>query len=280
MGADMKSLRGRIRSVDSTLHLTKAMGLVASSKIRKATRNMNRAREYTAAMEEVMAQLRASPDCARSPYMQPRGRGTGTRIIVIAGDRGLAGSYNSNIFKRVDWDSQDADCRYITIGRKACEYFRRKGAGIVSETERVEGLTIETCEAIAKRVMEGYDSGEYDEIVLAYTSFVSVLTQKTKLKPLLPLDAHDAPEYTSRQMLCEPDADTLLKYFMPQYLAGLIYAAACDSFASEQAARRVAMDSATKNAGEMIEDLSLRYNRARQSSITQELTEIVAGAEH
>jgi F-type H+-transporting ATPase subunit gamma len=108
---------------------------------------------------------------------------------------------------------------------------------------------------------------------------VSVLTQKTKLKPLLPLDAHDAPERTNKQMLCEPDADTLLKEFLPQYLAGLIYSAACDSFASEQAARRVAMDSATKNAGEMIEDLSLRYNRARQTSITQEITEIVAGAE-
>ena len=122
----------------------------------------------------------------------------------------------------------------------------------------------------------------YDEIVLAYTSFVSVLTQKTKLKPLLPLDTKDAPEEEQihRQMLCEPGADALLKTFLPQYLAGLIYAAACDAFASEQAARRVAMDSATKNAGDMIEDLSLRYNRARQSSITQEITEIVAGAEH
>ena len=128
--------------------------------------------------------------------------------------------------------------------------------------------------------MAGYDSGEYDEIVLAYTSFVSILTQKTKLKPLLPLDTRDAPERTSKPMLCEPDADALLKMFLPEYLAGLIYAAACDAFASEQAARRVAMDSATKNAGEMIEDLSLRYNRARQSSITQEITEIVAGAEH
>jgi F-type H+-transporting ATPase subunit gamma len=144
----------------------------------------------------------------------------------------------------------------------------------------VEGLSLEACGNIALRILESYDAGEYDEIVLAYTSFVSVLLQKTKLKPLLPLDTHDAPERTGRQMLCEPGADALLKEFLPQYLAGLIYSAACDSFASEQAARRVAMDSATKNAGEMIEDLSLRYNRARQSSITQELTEIVAGAEH
>ena len=149
-----------------------------------------------------------------------------------------------------------------------------------SEIEKVEGLTLQQCSEIAQHILDADDDGTYEEIVLAYTSFVSVLTQRTKLKPLLPLDAHDAPERTNRQMLCEPGADALLREFLPQYLAGLIYAAACDSFASEQAARRVAMDSATKNAGEMIEDLSLRYNRARQSSITQELTEIVAGAEH
>jgi len=200
--------------------------------------------------------------------------------IVIAGDRGLAGSYNANMFKRIEWDSRDADCCVIPIGRKAKEYYARKGVPIITSVEKVEGLSLEACGEIARQVIDSYDSGVYDEIVLAYTSFVSVLLQKTKLKPLLPLDTHDAPERTSRQMLCEPDADTLLKGFLPQYLAGLIYSAACDSFASEQAARRVAMDSATKNAGEMIEDLSLRYNRARQGSITQEITEIVAGAEH
>ena len=200
--------------------------------------------------------------------------------IVIAGDRGLAGSYNANIFKRVEWDMKDAECCFLPIGRKAREYYARKNLPIVTGIEKVEGLSIETCADIAAQILKGYDERRYDEIVLAYTSFVSVLTQRTKLKPLLPLDTRDAPERTSRQMLCEPDADALLRLFLPDYLAGLIYAAACDAFASEQAARRVAMDSATKNAGDMIEDLSLRYNRARQSSITQELTEIVAGAEN
>ena len=203
-------------------------------------------------------------------------------LIEGDGSNNNLGNYNANVLKRVEWDMKDALCCFIPIGRKALEYYQRHQLEIVTSIEKVEGLDFETCEKIAAYVMQGYDEGRYDEIVLAYTSFVSVLTQKSKLKPLLPLDTRDAPvdEKINKQMICEPGADALLKQFLPQYLAGLIYSAACDAFASEQAARRVAMDSATKNAGEMIEDLSLRYNRARQSSITQEITEIVAGAEH
>ena len=130
MGADTKSLRIRIRSVDSTLHLTKAMGLVASSKIRRATQNMGKSREYTAAMEEVMAQLRSSPDCAKSPYMIPRG--AGTRLIVIAGDRGLAGGYNANIFRLA---STFPEADILPIGKRACERF---GEGYIS-SERFSG---------------------------------------------------------------------------------------------------------------------------------------------
>ena len=278
-GASMKDIKLRIRSVESTMQITKAMQLVASSKLRGARARMEASRPYMKVARRAVWDIALHNTGAESHYVVPR-EVKRRCYIVIAGDRGLAGSYNANMFKRIEWDSRDANWCVIPIGRKAKEYYNRKGARIITEVDKVEGLTLEACADIAQRVLDSYDAGEYDEIVLAYTSFVSVLTQKTKLKPLLPLDTHDAPERTSRQMLCEPDADTLLKGFLPQYLAGLIYAAACDSFASEQAARRVAMDSATKNAGEMIEDLSLRYNRARQSSITQELTEIVAGAEH
>ena len=278
-GASMKDIKLRIRSVESTMQITKAMQLVASSKLRGARARMEASRPYMKVSRRAIWDLASHNTGAQSHYVIPR-EINHRCYIVIAGDRGLAGSYNANIFKRVDWDMRDASCCVIPIGRKAREYYARQDMPIVSEVERVEGLTLETCGKIARRMLDGYDSGEYDEIVLAYTSFVSVLTQKTKLKPLLPLDTRDAPERTSKQMLCEPDADTLLKEFLPEYLAGLIYAASCDAFASEQAARRVAMDSATKNAGEMIDDLSLRYNRARQASITQEITEIVAGAEH
>ncbi|MBR6221579.1 MAG: ATP synthase F1 subunit gamma [Clostridia bacterium] len=278
-GASMKDIKLRIRSVESTMQITKAMQLVASSKLRGARARMEASRPYMKVARRAVWDIALHNTGAESQYVIPR-EIRHRCYIVLAGDRGLAGSYNANMFKRIEWDSRDANCCVIPIGRKAKEYYNRKGARIITEVDKVEGLTLEACADIAQRVLDSYDAGEYDEVVLAYTSFVSVLTQRTKLKPLLPLDTHDAPERTSRQMLCEPDADTLLKGFLPQYLAGLIYAAACDSFASEQAARRVAMDSATKNASEMIEDLSLRYNRARQSSITQELTEIVAGAEH
>ena len=278
-GASMKDIKLRIRSVESTMQITKAMQLVASSKLRNARARMEASRPYMKVARRAVWDIALHNTGAQSHYVISR-EIRHRCYIVIAGDRGLAGSYNANMFKRIEWDSRDANCCVIPIGRKARDYYARRGVPIITEVEKVEGLSLEECAKIAQHVLDSYDSGEYDEIVLAYTSFVSVLTQKTKLKPLLPLDAHDAPERTGRQMLCEPDADALLKGFLPQYLAGLIYAAACDSFASEQAARRVAMDSATKNAGEMIEDLSLRYNRARQSSITQELTEIVAGAEH
>ena len=278
-GASMKDIKLRIRSVESTMQITKAMQLVASSKLRGARRRMEDSRPYMKVARRAIWDVASHNTGASGDYVIPR-EIKHRCYIVIAGDRGLAGRYNANIFKRVEWDSKDANCCVIPIGRKAREYYARREVPIVTEIERVEGLSVETCCDIAREVMRGYDDGSYDEIVLAYTSFVSVLTQKTKLKPLLPLDTRDAPERTTRQMICEPDADTLLKQFLPDYLGGLIYAAACDAFASEQAARRVAMDSATKNAGDMIADLSLRYNRARQSSITQELTEIVAGAEH
>ena len=278
-GASMKDIKLRIRSVESTMQITKAMQLVASSKLRGARARMEASRPYMKVARTAVWDIALHNTGAQSHYVVP-GEIRHRCYIVIAGDRGLAGSYNANMFKRIEWDSADASCCVIPIGRKAKEYYAHRNLPIITSLDKVEGLSLEACAEIAKQILDSYDSGEYDEIVLAYTSFVSVLLQKTKLKPLLPLDAHDAPERTNRQMLCEPDADTLLKGFLPQYLAGLIYSAACDSFASEQAARRVAMDSATKNAGEMIEDLSLRYNRARQSSITQELTEIVAGAEH
>ena len=280
-GASMKDIKLRIRSVESTMQITKAMQLVASSKLRGARARMEASRPYMKVARRALWDIALHNTGAESDYVIPR-QIKHRCYIVIAGDRGLAGSYNANIFKRVEWDMKDAQCCFIPIGRKARDYYARRGADVVTEVERVEGLSIDECQAIARRVLDAYDEGRYDEIVLAYTSFVSVLTQKTKLKPLLPLDTRDAPEeeQTNRQMICEPGADALLRDFLPEYLAGLIYAAACDAFASEQAARRVAMDSATKNAGEMIEDLNLRYNRARQGSITQELTEIVAGAEH
>lgn len=276
-GASMKDIKLRIRSVESTMQITKAMQLVASSKLRHARARMEASRPYMQLAQQALLDIAQHNTGARNDYMIPR-EIKNRCYVVIAGDRGLAGSYNANIFKSVEGNCGEASHCVIPIGRKAREYFARRNIPVVMQLERVEGLSVEDCEPIAKALLDGFDAGRYDEIILAYTSFASVLTQNTKLSQLLPIVPDAMPEHPT-QMICEPGVDQLIRQFLHQYLAGMIYAAACDSFASEQAARRVAMDSATKNAGQMIDDLSLRYNRARQGSITQELTEIVAGAE-
>ena len=264
MGADIKSLRGRIRSVDSTLHLTRAMGLVASSKIRRATQNMARSREYTAAMEDVMAQLRSSPDCARSPYMTPRG--AGARIIVIAGDRGLAGGYNANVFRLA---ATVEGAEFLPIGKRACDRF---GEGILS-SERFSG---EDAAKMAEEQCRAFLAGEFERLGILYTRYRSMMTQVATLKWVLPLEKTEDTKPTPT--IFEPDERTVLDAAVPTYVSGVLAACVRESFASEVAARRMAMDSAGKNAQEMIDRLQLQYNRARQNSITQEITEIVAGS--
>ena len=265
MGADIKSLRTRIKSITSTQQLTRAMGLVASSKIRKATEQMLHGRDYAAALDQVLSALTASPECAQSPYMQVRDGGK-TRLIVIAGDRGLAGGYNANVFRTVR-DYPDADI--IPIGKRACDRF----GGEVRHSEKFESrdaydLAVSLCKDLA--------DGRYDRLGILYTHYVSMMSQVPQVLWILPLTrAADAKSATA---LFEPDETTILNTAVPEYVTGRIMAAVRESFASEVVARRMAMDSAGKNANEMLADLQLQYNRARQSSITQEITEIVAGA--
>ena len=199
--------------------------------------------------------------------------------MVVAGDRGLAGSYNANVFKLIRSELSETDFCVLSIGRKAREYFAYQGAEILDfGAEKAEGLAMEACRRMADGLIARFDAGEIDEVDLVYTRFVSVLNQQAQSQRLLPVSL-EARKSSARQMIFEPGPEALIRRAMPDYLAGMIYAAVCDSVASEQAARRVAMDAASKNASEMIDDLNLRYNRARQASITQELTEIVAGAE-
>lgn len=274
----MKDIKLRIRSVESTMQITKAMQLVASSKLRQARLRMEASRDYLNVAGSVVMDIAAHNSDSRSVFSVVR-EVKKRLYVVVAGDRGLAGSYNANIFKLIEAEKGTVPFCVATVGKKAREYFSRRDVESVAFIEKAEGLSVADCEPLAKEIMKGFETGVYDEVVLVYTTFVSVLSQSPVTRTLLPLTPPEVPEHPG-QMICEPGEAALLKRFMPQYLAGMIYSAVCDSFASEQAARRVAMDAATKNAGQMIEDLSLRYNRARQSSITQELTEIVAGAEH
>lgn len=265
MGADIKSLRTRIKSVNSTLHLTKAMGLVASSKIRRALDGMEKGRDYKGAVETLIKGLTKSPECAKSPYMAVRESGR-TRIIVIAGDRGLAGGYNANIFRLAK--TIDAE-EWIAIGKRACDRFG-------GEYTSVETFSYQDAIRLSKDLCEEFARGEFDRLGIVSTSYLSMMSQEANVEWVLPLSKSD--EETSASILFEPDELTVLNAAIFEYVAGVIMAAVRESFASEVAARRAAMDSAGKNAQEMIDELGLAYNRARQGAITQEITEIVAGS--
>lgn len=272
MGFDTKALRSRIKSVNSTLHLTKAMGLVASSKIRRANEAMFRSRAYIGAYEETIQILTASPECAKSAYMADRGDNR-TKLIIIAGDRGLAGGYNANVFRLADTYPQ---AEFIPIGKRACERF-----GVKPEYEEdvwsSENYSSQDAVKLAERLCGEFEKGAYDRLGMISTEYVSMMTQTAKVTWLLPL--HREEDVKARGTIFEPDEQTVFHAVVPDYIAGQIMAAVRESFASEVAARRMAMDSAGRNAGEMLDDLSLQYNRARQGAITQEITEIVAGSD-
>jgi F-type H+-transporting ATPase subunit gamma len=265
MGSDIKTLRSRIRSVDSTLHLTKAMGLVAASKIRRATRTMNQSREYASAMEDVVSVLRSSPECERTPYMKPAGEGT--RIVVIAGDRGLAGGYNANVFRLA---ATQPDAEIIPIGKRACE---RWGKPAVSSEKYPATEAMKLADALCR----DFRDGKFGKLGILFTRYRSMMSQEATLLWVLPLEKNEE-KGESAPPVFEPDEQTVLNAAVPTYVCGLLTACIRESYACEVAARRMAMDSAGKNAQEMIDKLQLQYNRARQSSITQEITEIVAGS--
>jgi F-type H+-transporting ATPase subunit gamma len=240
------------------------MGLVASSKIRKATQRMLTGRDYDAALGQLLDLLTADPACAHTPFMQVREGAT--RLIVIAGDRGLAGGYNANIFRTV---REYPDAEIIPIGKRACDRF----GGEVRSCEKMESREAYD---LAVSLCADFVAGEYDRLGIVYTRYVSMMSQQPEVLWILPLTRDEEAKPTAA--LFEPDETTILRTAVPEYVTGRIVAAVRESYASEVVARRMAMDSAGKNAAEMLADLQLQYNRARQGSITQEITEIVAGA--
>ena len=282
-GANMKDIKNRIKSVESTMQITKAMELVASSKLRRAKERQERSRPYFMGLKETLVDIEANTRDFSSSYQKQR-EIKKRCLIMIAGDRGLAGGYNSNIIKAVTEKMQgDIPVCILPIGKRAVDFCVRKGIEIVTaEFAEAGSISITDCFTISNLVTQGYLSGQFDEVSIIYTQFVSMLTQTPKAESLLPLkaEAGSKREDLRTLVLYEPSPEEVYDAIVPGYIAGMIYGAMCESVASEQGARRTAMDAASKNAAEMIEDLSLRYNRARQGAITQEITEIVAGAEH
>ena len=278
-GSSMKDIKLRIRSVESTMQITKAMQLVATSKLRRAKERMENSQPYAAISREAMMTAVARCKDLDVPFVTPRP--VRKRLyVVVAGERGLAGGYNNNVFKAVAAHVGDTPWCVLPLGRKAIEKYHRMGVELLSEEySRVENLSVSRCYQLAKLVVGGYQAGDFDEVYLVYTDFRSMMSQEVVTEQLLPVPP--AAEETPRSVdtVYELDASETLEKVVPDFMAGRLYSALCDSFVSEVAARRMAMDSATKNADAMISDLTLRYNRARQGAITQEITEIVAGAE-
>ncbi len=276
-GVSSKEIKNRIRSMESTKQITKAMEMVASSKLRRAQTQVQNARPYYETLRSTIADIVQANGDLESPYLQ-QSKVKRTCFVVIGGDRGLAGGFNSNILKLCHSQMEGKDLVVLPIGRKVAEFFKARGIPLLTESYcHAESVSVGDCFSIAKQLCKAFLNGEYGDIQIGYTNFVSVLTQTPVIAQLLPLIKDSSP-VSSSDILYEPDSETVLSAIIPEYVGGLLYGALCESRAAEQAARRTAMDAATSNAEEMIEDLSLKYNRARQAAITQEITEIVAGA--
>ncbi len=273
-GASMNDIKSRIKSVEGTMQITKAMELVATSKLRRAKERAEKTRPYYEALGDIVATVRASGLLCDTVWERPREAGR-TLYIVIAGDRGLAGGYNANVFRLTASLAAEGDL-YLPIGKKALEYMTHHGKDIYSDSfEYASDVGVGDSLTLGKMIADGYANGDFDRAVIVYTRFISMLTQSAVYEELLPLGE------VGKADTAEFDAETAesVDKIIAGYLGGIIFSAMCESAASEHGARRSAMNSANRNAGEMIDTLMLKYNRARQAIITQEITEIVSGAE-
>ena len=279
-GVSSKEIKSRIRSMESTKQITKAMEMVAASKLRRAQTQVLNSRPYFETLYEAINDIVESSTELSSPYLTERPIKR-TAFVVIAGDRGLAGGYNSNILKLCYAEMESKDVCVLPIGKKCVDFFRSRQVPLLTEAYlEAEDVSVGDCFSIAKMLCKAYLNGEFDEIRIGFTNFVSVLSQTPTTMKMLPLlrQKTEREGSASSDILYEPDSASVFEAIIPEYVGGILYGALCESRAAEQAARRTAMDSATQNADDMIADLSLKYNRARQAAITQEITEIVAGS--
>jgi F-type H+-transporting ATPase subunit gamma len=291
MPGNLKSIRKRIATVKSTQKITRAMKMVAAARLNRAQQRILAMRPYAVKTGEVLREVVAASRDAETdhPLLASRAESK-LLLLVITSDRGLCGSFNTNINKAAEraWKASEADgkqVRIATIGRKGRDYFRRRKAPLFHVFAGVwDRLDIEQARSVARTILAPFLAGEVDAIQLVYNEFKSAMTQRVTTEPLLPVvGALEAESETrgaeTRLFIFEPDQDALLRRLVPMYVEISILRALYESMASELGARMTAMDSATKNASEMIEKLTLQYNRARQAAITTELMEVIGGAE-
>ena len=278
-GVSTKDIKNHIRSMESTKQITKAMEMVAASKLRHAQARVLNSRPYFEILYSTISDIVDSNRDFSSPYLVKRPVKK-VAYVVIAGDRGLAGGYNSNILKLVEAETEGKNVTILPIGKKAVDFFKSHNYELLTDTYvEAADVSIGDCFSLAKQLSKSYLNGEFDEIHVAYTNFVSVLSQTPATLQMLPL----LQTQTSRvgggaDILYEPGSTEVFDAIVPEYLGGIVYGALCESRAAEQAARRTAMDAATQNAEDMIADLSLKFNQARQAAITSEIIDIVAGS--
>ena len=280
--ASMRDIKRRKESIQSTGQITKAMKLVSTVKLQRARAGAERSKAYFDSMYSTVNSILSRVGHVEHRYLMP-GKSPKKAVIVISSNRGLAGGYNSNVVKLVtrneEWNKEDIVV--YAIGSKGRDTLARSGYEIKETlTEVIEAPAYEDAMLLTRRLLESFEQDEIGEIYLAYTSFKNTVSHVPTLLKLLPVDFEPEEESTGQAMMnFEPEDEEALDMIIPKYITSLIYGAMVEAVASENGARMQAMDNATSNAEEMISDLALKYNRARQSSITQELTEIIAGAE-
>jgi F-type H+-transporting ATPase subunit gamma len=280
-----KEIRSKIASVKSTQKITKAMQMVATSKMRRAQERMRLARPYAQKMRNVIGHLtEANPDY-RHPFLQERAETKGVGIIVISTDRGLAGALNANVFKQTlylmrEWQQKGAQVNLCIIGAKGLAFFRRLGVPILANVSHLgDRPHVKDLIGTVKVMLDAYRDGRIDRLFLVNAQFVNTMTQKPNVEELLPIQAIDTEGLQEHwDYIYEPEAAAILDGLLMRYIESQVYRGAVENVASEMAARMVAMKAASDNAGKLINELQLIYNKARQAAITKELSEIVGGA--
>ena len=280
-----KEITTKIRSIENTRKVTSALEMVSASKIRKSQELMNATRPYARMIRRVMGHLsKANPEY-RHPFTVRRDQTKKVGYIIISTDRGLCGGLNSNLFKLVlasisEWRTKEAEVSLVTLGKKASAFFKNIKVEIVAHTSGLgEKPQIEDLIGSIKVMLDAYREEEIDLVYIVYNSFINTMTQQPVLEQLLPLPESDDEEIRDIwDYIYEPDAEALLDTVLVRYIEADVYQAVLENLASEHAARMIAMKNATDNAGDLIDELTLVFNKARQAAITQEISEIVSGA--
>lgn len=282
--AGAKEIRTKIKSVQNTQKITKAMEMVAASKMRRAQDRMHATRPYAEKIKKVVRHLGSSHPEYKHPFLQERPLKK-VGLVVVTTDRGLCGGLNINLFKKAlnqlgQWEQQNITFEAVTIGTKGLGFFKRLGAKIIAEVSHI-GDRPEITDIIGpvQAMLKGYEDGEIDAIYLVSNTFVNTMTQEAEIHQLVPIEPSEDEELKHHwDYIYEPDAKEVLDNLMDRYIESLVYKSVVENVACEMAARMVAMKSATDNAGDLINELQLIYNKERQAAITQEISEIVSGA--